>query len=151
MRIKKLFLLVMLVCCMTSQVMMASASTVRDDIKFLEETDNDIFSGVTDVVEDVGASGVRLVRAAGIIVMVISVLGAAIGLMIAGKGTDKSEKKARFAVLLIAGIIFFGGTALVIWAGDIGAAITTAAESSGSGATPTPTPEPTPTPTPPVK
>lgn len=137
MRIKKLFLLLMLMCCMTSQVVMASASTVREDIKFLENNDNDIFGGVTNVVEDVGASGVRLARAVGIVVMVISVLGAAIGLMIAGKGTDKSDKKARIAILVVAGIIFFGGTAIVVWAGDIGAAIV---DSAMTSVTPTPRP-----------
>lgn len=137
MRIKKLFLMLMLMCCMTSQVMMASASTVREDIKFLENNDNDIFGGVTNVVEDVGASGVRLARAIGIVVMVISVLGAAIGLMVAGKGTDKSDKKARIAILVVAGIIFFGGTAIVVWAGDIGAAIV---DSAMTSVTPTPRP-----------
>ena len=137
MRIKKLFLLLMLMCCMTSQVVMASASTVREDIKFLENNDNDIFGGVTNVVEDVGASGVRLTRAIGIAVMVISVLFAAIGLMFAGKGTEKSDKKARIAILVIAGIIFFGGTAIVIWTGDIGAAIV---DSATTSATPTPIP-----------
>lgn len=138
MRIKKLFLLLMLMCCMTSQVVMASASTVREDIAFLGETpENDIFGGVTNVVQDIGASTVRLVRAGGIAVIVIAVLVAAVGLALTKNGTGQNDKKTRFVFLIIGAIIFFGGTAVVIWAGDIGAALTNAAATS---VTPTPIP-----------
>ena len=129
-------------CMMASQVVMASAGgpNVRDQIKFLEEEPKvDIFGGVTEFIEDAGVSSVRTVRAAGVVVMVLVVLVAGICIMVSGGGQKKQESKARIVWIIVGAIIFFGGLSLVVWSGDIGAALYEAA-SATADVTPAVTP-----------
>lgn len=137
MKVKKLLLFFALMCMMSSQVVMASAGgpDVRDQIKFLEEEPrNDIFSGVTDVVEDLGASAVRTVRAAGVAIIFVAALVAGIGIAVTKGGQGQQEKKARLIWLIAGAVIFFGGMAVIIWAGDIGAALYGAASGAADAA-----------------
>lgn len=135
---KKVLFLFVLMCCMTSQVVVASAKDVREQIKFLEEEPkNDILAPLTDVAEDTLASSVKLVRACGIGILFLALLVDAIGIAVTKEATAKGDKKARLIWLIVGAVIFFGGTAVIIWSGDIGNAINQSAAAS-TIVTPTP-------------